>query len=176
MLLCRALVTHLLACLHNKNKSDFFGELAFFQPIRAFWIQFEIALIGWIKVGPPKKPLLLWSCKQAIYIYIYSSYSVTTMLIQFLFAHESKEAYEWAGYSAPPISWKGSESTNNQFWSWLISLKRHILLMMQIESIVGRYVCVCSTRLLSRDGSLLFQNRKQKRHLYHSTTNQNYCT
>jgi len=25
-------------------------------------------------------------------------------------------------------------------------------------------VCACSTRLLSRDGSLLFQNRKQKRH------------
>jgi len=29
----------------------------------ALWIQ--IALIGWIKAGPPKKPLLLWSCKQA---------------------------------------------------------------------------------------------------------------
>jgi len=26
------------------------------------------------------------------------------------------------------------------------------------------FVCVCSTRLLSRDESLLFQNRKQKRH------------
>jgi len=26
---------------------------------------FQIALIGWIKAGPPKKPLLFWSCKQA---------------------------------------------------------------------------------------------------------------
>jgi len=25
------------------------------------------ALIGWKKSGPPKKPLLFWSCKQAIY-------------------------------------------------------------------------------------------------------------
>jgi len=25
---------------------------------------FQIALIGWIKAGPPKKPLLFWSCKQ----------------------------------------------------------------------------------------------------------------
>jgi len=25
-----------LACLHNQNKSDFFGGLDFFQPIRAF--------------------------------------------------------------------------------------------------------------------------------------------
>jgi len=24
------------------------------------------ALIGWKKAGPPKKPLLFWSCKQAI--------------------------------------------------------------------------------------------------------------
>jgi len=30
---------------------------------------FEIALIGWIKAGPPKKPLLFWSCKQAIKAY-----------------------------------------------------------------------------------------------------------
>jgi len=26
---------------------------------------FQIALIGWIKASPPKKPLLFWSCKQA---------------------------------------------------------------------------------------------------------------
>jgi len=29
--------------------------------------KFSKALIGWKKAGPPKKPLLLWSCKQAIY-------------------------------------------------------------------------------------------------------------
>jgi len=33
-----------LACLHDQNKSGFFGGPAFFQPIRA--------------AAPPKKPLL----------------------------------------------------------------------------------------------------------------------
>jgi len=36
------------------------------KTIVAFWRAgflktFQIALIDWIKVGPPKKPLLLWS-------------------------------------------------------------------------------------------------------------------
>jgi len=41
-------------------KSGFFGGPAFFQPIRAFIKLFtvQIALTGWIKVGPPEKPLL----------------------------------------------------------------------------------------------------------------------
>jgi len=56
----------LLACLHDQNKSGFFGGPAFFQPFRAFW-KLQIALIGWIKVGPLKRPLLFWSCKQAIF-------------------------------------------------------------------------------------------------------------
>jgi len=49
----------ILACLHDQNKSGFFGGPAFFQPIRAIFLEtFQIALIGWIKAGPPKKPLL----------------------------------------------------------------------------------------------------------------------
>jgi len=46
----------LLACLHDQNKSGFFGGPAFFQPIRALKT-FQIALIGWQKAGPPRKPL-----------------------------------------------------------------------------------------------------------------------
>jgi len=90
-------VNSLLAGLHDHNKNGFFGGPAFFHPIRAFWIlfnslftwskqkwlfwrasffpvnqgflkTFQIALIGWIKAGPPKKLLLFWSCKQAIYM------------------------------------------------------------------------------------------------------------
>jgi len=30
------LIIQLLACLHDQNKSGFFGRPAFFQPIRAF--------------------------------------------------------------------------------------------------------------------------------------------
>jgi len=48
----------LLACLHDQSKPGFFRGPVFFQPIRAFWKTFQIALIGWIKAGPPKKPLL----------------------------------------------------------------------------------------------------------------------
>jgi len=36
---------------------------------------FQIVLIGWIKAGPPKKPLLFWSCKLAT-----SQHSVTTLV------------------------------------------------------------------------------------------------
>jgi len=46
-----------IACLHDQSKSDFFGEPAFFQPI-IFLKTFQIALIGWIKAGLPKRPLL----------------------------------------------------------------------------------------------------------------------
>jgi len=47
-----------LACLHDQNKSGFFGGPAFIQPIRAI-CSFLKALIGWKKASPPKKPLLL---------------------------------------------------------------------------------------------------------------------
>jgi len=47
----------LIACLHDQNKSGFFGGPAFFQPFRAFR-KLQIALIGWIEADPPKKPLL----------------------------------------------------------------------------------------------------------------------
>jgi len=50
--------------MHDQNKSGVFGGPAFFQPI-SFLKSFQIALIGWIKAGSPKKPLLLWSCKRA---------------------------------------------------------------------------------------------------------------
>jgi len=46
-----------LAGLHDPNKSGFLGGPAFFQPI-SFLNTFSIALIGWIKPGLPKKPLL----------------------------------------------------------------------------------------------------------------------
>jgi len=48
------LITVQLACLHDQNKSGFFGGPAFFQPIRVFWKLFQIVLIGWIKAGPLK--------------------------------------------------------------------------------------------------------------------------
>jgi len=51
--------------LHDQNKSGLFGGPAFFQPIRAFLETVQIAIIGWIKAGPLKKPLLFCSCKQA---------------------------------------------------------------------------------------------------------------
>jgi len=36
-----------LACLHDQNKSGFFGGQAFFQLIRAFWILFQLLwLVG----------------------------------------------------------------------------------------------------------------------------------
>jgi len=40
-----------------KTKVAFFRGLAFFQPIRALEYLLN-ALIGWIKAGPPQKPLL----------------------------------------------------------------------------------------------------------------------
>jgi len=44
----------LLACLHDQNKSGFFGWPAFFPANQGFLKNFQIALIGWIKSGPPK--------------------------------------------------------------------------------------------------------------------------
>jgi len=52
----------LLACLHDQNKSGVFGGTAFFQP-QSFLKTFQIALIGWVKAGPPKKPLLMSDAK-----------------------------------------------------------------------------------------------------------------
>jgi len=50
-----------------KAKVDFWMA-GFFPANRCFLKTFQIALIGWIKAGPPKKPLLFRSCKQAINI------------------------------------------------------------------------------------------------------------
>jgi len=49
-----------LACLHYmiKTKVFFFWRAGFFLANQSFLITFEIALIGWIKAGPLKKPLL----------------------------------------------------------------------------------------------------------------------
>jgi len=47
------------------KKSGIFEGPAFIQPIRAIWKVFKKL---WLKkAGPPKKPLLFWSCKQAKY-------------------------------------------------------------------------------------------------------------
>jgi len=51
-----------IACLHGQYKSGFFGGPA----NQSFLKTFYIALIGWIKAGPPKKPPLYWSCKRLI--------------------------------------------------------------------------------------------------------------
>jgi len=40
--------------------------VGFFQANQSFLKTFQFALIGWIKAGPTKKPLLFCSCKQAI--------------------------------------------------------------------------------------------------------------
>jgi len=55
-----------LACLHDQTKVAYLeGQLFFSQS--EFLKTFQTALTGWIKAGPPKKPLLFLSCKQAIY-------------------------------------------------------------------------------------------------------------
>jgi len=43
-----------LACLHDQNKSGFFGEPAFSSQSELLET-FQLALIGWIKAGPQKK-------------------------------------------------------------------------------------------------------------------------
>jgi len=46
-----------LACLHDQNKSGFFGGPAFSSQSELFE-NFPIVLIDWIKAGRPKKSLL----------------------------------------------------------------------------------------------------------------------
>jgi len=43
-----------LVCLHDQNKSGFFGGPAFFPPIKEFLENFKILWFGWKKAGPPK--------------------------------------------------------------------------------------------------------------------------
>jgi len=47
-----------LACLHDRNKSGFFGGPVFFLANQSNLKSFQKAPIGWKKAGPPKKPLL----------------------------------------------------------------------------------------------------------------------
>jgi len=42
-----------------------FWRAGFFPANQGFLKTFQIALIGWKKIGSPEKPLLFWSCKQA---------------------------------------------------------------------------------------------------------------
>jgi len=46
-----------VACIHDQTKSGFF-RARFIPANQGFSKTFQIALIGWIKAGPPKKPLL----------------------------------------------------------------------------------------------------------------------
>jgi len=48
----------LLGCLHDQNKGGFFEGPAFFSQSGLFENFQIIALIGWIKAGTPKNPLL----------------------------------------------------------------------------------------------------------------------
>jgi len=43
-----------IACLHDKNKSGFFGVGRLFSSQSELFENFQIALIGWIKAGPQK--------------------------------------------------------------------------------------------------------------------------
>jgi len=66
-----------IACLHNQNKSGFFGEPTFIQPISTIWKVFKKPWLA------RKKPLLFWSCKQAVcksrpnipYLFKYNAHS-----------------------------------------------------------------------------------------------------
>jgi len=44
----------------------FFWRAGFYPSNQNNLKSYQKALIGWKKAGPPKKPLLFWSCKQAI--------------------------------------------------------------------------------------------------------------
>jgi len=51
----------LLACLHDQNKSGFFGGPSFIYAANQNNLKrFQKNMIGWEKAGPPKKPLLFW--------------------------------------------------------------------------------------------------------------------
>jgi len=61
----------LLACLHDQNKSGFLEGRPFFSQSELFENFFDCT--GWLsKSRSSKKPLLFWSCKQAIYVYLYT--------------------------------------------------------------------------------------------------------
>jgi len=47
-----------IACLHDQNKSGFFWRAGLFPANQGFLKTFQTVLIGWIKAGPPKKPLI----------------------------------------------------------------------------------------------------------------------
>jgi len=55
----------IIACLHDQTKVAYL-EGRLFSSQSELLETFQIALIGWIKAVPPKKPFLFWSCKQAI--------------------------------------------------------------------------------------------------------------
>jgi len=60
-----AMFSKQLACLHDQNRSGFFGGPAFIQPIRAIWKVFKKpGLAG--KKRPFKKATFVWSLKQTI--------------------------------------------------------------------------------------------------------------
>jgi len=42
-----------------------FLRFSFYLANQSNLIHFKKALIGWNKAGPPKKPLWVWTCKQA---------------------------------------------------------------------------------------------------------------
>jgi len=58
----------LLASIRGQNKSGFFGGPAFIHPIRTIWKDFKKPWLAEKKAYPPKKSLLFWSCKQAVFI------------------------------------------------------------------------------------------------------------
>jgi len=48
----------LIACIHDQSKSGFFGRAGFFPANQGFLKTYQIAVVGWIKAGPLKNPLL----------------------------------------------------------------------------------------------------------------------
>jgi len=63
------LIAEVIVSLFTWSKQMWlFWRIGFFPANQSFLNTFSIALIGWIKAGLPKKPLLFWSCKQAKYL------------------------------------------------------------------------------------------------------------
>jgi len=58
-------VNRLSACLHDQNKSGFFEGPAFSNQSELFENFSNCS--EWLDSRPSKKPLLFWSCRQAIY-------------------------------------------------------------------------------------------------------------
>jgi len=48
------------------NQKWLFWRAGFYPANQSNLKSFQKGLIGWKKDGPPKKPLLFWSCKQVI--------------------------------------------------------------------------------------------------------------